>query len=189
MFVNIEDVGETYFNSCDNCLKNCCSAPMVIFTPLVLDDFEFVYKNFLIQFAYINKELRVLMVINRGEGSCKYYIENRCQIYNERPPACRMFPISPYFDKFYISSDCSALSSNKNLGELICDTKSISDKFYHPRVENFISKLEKTKEFLKIIEDDLIPSIKISGIQLFNYTGEIEDNKFIKMYKKSLIHL
>jgi len=102
MFVNIKDIGKTYFSSCDNCVRDCCSAPMVMLAPLILDDFQYVYKNFPIQFAYINNELKALMIINKGEGSCKYYKNNRCTIYNERPPACRMYPVSPYFDEFFI---------------------------------------------------------------------------------------
>ncbi|PUE64837.1 YkgJ family cysteine cluster protein [Arcobacter lacus] len=172
MFVNIKEVGKTYFSSCDNCIKDCCSAPMVTLAPLVIDDFEYVYKRFLIQFAFINDELKVLMVINRGKGSCIYYENKKCIIYDERPPACKMYPISPYFDEFYISSDCSALSSNENFGELIRDTKNVNDEFLHPRVNNFVKKLESTKKFLEKIEKDLISSIKVTGIQLFNYGGK-----------------
>lgn len=189
MFVNIKEVGKTYFSSCENCLNDCCSAPLVMLAPLVLDDFEYVYKRFLIQFAFINNELKALMVINRGNGSCTYYKNKRCEIYEERPPACKMFPISPYFNEFYISTACSALSSNENLGELICDSENINDKFLHSRVNNFVYKLESTKEFLEKIKNDLTPNIKISGIQLFNYDGNIVNNQYVEMYKKSLVYL
>lgn len=189
MFINIKNIGKTYFSSCDNCLNDCCSAPMIMLAPLILDDFEYVYEKFLIQFAYINNELKILMVINKGNGSCRYYENNRCQIYETRPPACKMYPISPYFDELYISSDCSALSSNENLGELICDGKTVSDKFLHSRVDNFVEKLQFTKEFLETIQNDLAPSIKIAGIQLFNYVGNMDNNKYINMYKKSLVYL
>ena len=188
MFVNIKDVGETYFSSCENCQNDCCSAPLVSLAPLILEDIEYAYKNFLIQFAYINNELRLLMVINRGEGSCKYFIDRRCSIYEERPPACRMFPISPYFDQFFISSDCSALSSNKDSGELICDEENISPNFYHPRVENFIEKLDRTREFLNKVENDLEPTITVAGVKLYKYVGDLDDD-YIKMHKESLIHL
>lgn len=188
MFVNIKDIGKTYFSSCDNCVRDCCSAPMVMLAPLILDDFQYVYKNFPIQFAYINNELKALMIINKGEGSCKYYKNNRCTIYNERPPACRMYPVSPYFDEFFISGDCSALSFDEKLGELICDGKSISDRFFHSRAINFVTKLQSTKQFLEKIKNDLIPSITIVGIQLFSYSGNIED-EYIKMYKESLVHI
>jgi len=189
MFVNIKDTEKVNFNSCENCLDNCCSAPMVMLAPLVLNDFLYVYKRFLIQFAYINDELKAVMVINRGTGSCSYYENNRCKIYEQRPPACKMFPISPYFNEFYIYSSCSALSSNENFGEFICDSENINDKFLHPRVNNFIKKLETTKEFLEEIKNDLTPSIKISDIQLFNYNGNITDNQYIEMYKESLLYL
>jgi len=188
VFVNIKDVGKTYFSSCDNCENNCCSAPMVVFAPLVLDDFQYVYKNFPIQFAYINKELKALMLINKGEGSCKYYKDNKCQIYEERPPACKMFPISPFLNDFYISSKCQALSSDESKGKLICDEKSVNDDFLHPRVNNFVEKLENTTKFLDTIKDDLVKSIKVSGTQLYNYDGQ-SDNLYIDMYKNSLVHL
>eukprot|EP01029_Cantina_marsupialis_P018837 TRINITY_DN435_c0_g1_i1.p1 TRINITY_DN435_c0_g1~~TRINITY_DN435_c0_g1_i1.p1 ORF type:complete len:122 (+),score=1.66 TRINITY_DN435_c0_g1_i1:35-367(+) len=97
MFVDIKKIDTQYFSTCENCKTDCCSFPKVSLAPLILEDFEYVYEKFLIQFAYINKELRVLMVINRGEGSCAYFKDSMCSIYEKRPPACRMFPISPYF--------------------------------------------------------------------------------------------
>lgn len=187
MFVNIKETGKVYFSSCENCLDNCCSAPMVMLAPLVLDDFLYVYKKFLIQFAYINNELKAVMVINKGIGSCSYYKNNRCEIYEERPPACKMFPISPYFNEFYIYGKCSALSLSEEHGEFICDSENINDNFLHPRVENFVKKLENTKKFLSEIENDLTPSIKILNIQLFNYNGSLVDNSYLKMYKESLL--
>lgn len=188
MFTNIKDAGKMYFSSCDNCLKDCCSAPMVMLAPLIMEDFQYVYKKFLIQFAYIGDELKALMIINKGEGSCSYYVDNRCTIYKDRPPACRMYPISPYYDEFYISNDCSALTFDEKLGELICDSEGISDKFFHPRADNFVKKLQFTREFLEKIKNDLTPTIKIFGIQLFNYVGDM-DNEYIRMYKESLKYL
>lgn len=187
MFINIKKAGTQYFTSCDECSKDCCSAPKVIFAPLILEDFEYVYKNFLIQFAYIGEELRILMVINDGSSSCVYYVNNRCQIYEQRPPACRMFPISPYFDQFFINTDCEALNTKKQ-GELICKEDMFNEKFFHPRVDNFIEKLDKTKNFLNTIENSLVPSIVIAGLQLYNYNGDLE-NTHINMHKKSLKHI
>lgn len=30
-----EIIGKTYFSSCDNCVSNYCSAPMVMLAPLI----------------------------------------------------------------------------------------------------------------------------------------------------------
>jgi hypothetical protein len=154
----------------------------------VLDDFEEVYKNFAIQFAYIKDELKAQIVINKGNGSCGYLVNNQCSIYDERPPACKMYPISPYYEDFYIDVACPAITDDADKGEWICSNEGFNSKFYHKRVDNFLYKLEDTMKFLTIIKDDLEPSIVVQGIQLYNYTGKL-DNEHIKMYKESLKHL
>lgn len=188
MFVNIKEVQDMYFSSCDGCNNNCCSAPRVSLAPMVLDDFEYVYKNFAIQFVYHNLELKVNMVINQGEGSCKYYQNQKCSIYAIRPPGCIMFPISPYFDEFYINLDCQALSTDSTKGDWICKDNQYNKAFHNSRVENFVSKLNKTKEFLNEIEKNITPSIKIGDIQLFDYIGDMQ-NEYIDMYRQSLVHI
>jgi Fe-S-cluster containining protein len=186
LFVNIKDVKNLHFSNCEGCTESCCSAPKVSLAPLILDDFEEVYKNFAIQFGYINHELKALFVINSGEGSCKYLEDNKCSIYDSRPPTCKMFPISPFYEEFYINTSCQAV--NVHNGEWLCSEGEFSDSFFHKRVENFVEKLDNTKDFLFSIEDDLIPSIEVKGIQLYNYSGTIK-NSYIDMHKSSILHL
>jgi Fe-S-cluster containining protein len=189
MFVNIKDVNTVYYDSCEGCQYNCCSYPRVLIAPLILDDFIEAYKNFAIMFCYIDYELKAQMVINQGE-SCKYLVDYKCTIYEERPPVCRMFPISPYFDEFFINTTCTALTTDEsNSGVWICKDGKFNDVFYHKRVENFVEKLNKTKEFLRSIEYDLKKVKTIKGIDFYVYDGKNLDNEYIKLHLESQKHL
>jgi Fe-S-cluster containining protein len=188
LFVNLKTIDNLYFSNCDNCTESCCSAPKVSIAPLILEDFKEVYKNFAIQFAYINDEFKAQMIINIGDGNCKYLVDNRCIIYNDRAPVCHMYPMSPYYQDFYIDTACPAITTDSSKGEWICNSEGFSSNFYHKRVENFLQKLGDTKRFLNLIEDDIEPSVMIQGIQLYRYVGALK-NEYIDMYNESLKHM
>lgn len=187
-FVNIKD-NNLFFSGCSTCEGNCCNgAKGFSLSPLILEDFEEVYKNFAIVFSVANNELKAFVVLNNGKGHCKYYINNQCSIYEQRTPACKLYPISPYFDEILIDTECPSI--NHEYGESISHNGNLNTKFYTERLTNFHEKLKKTTQFYATLDD--INAFKLLGyiseMPLFTYTKQIE-NKYIEMHQQSLVHL
>lgn len=178
MFKNIKEVNLN-FNSCDNCPKTCCKNILI---PLILEDFELVYKNFPIIFAYISNELRVLILLGNDGDKCRYLSESGCTIYEERPPSCKMYPISPFFEDFYVDTACEAVGES---GEFLCSKDGFNKSFYHPRVESFTDKYFQTQKFLLSIENDIEKIGEVKGVEIYKYSGGSQ-NKYINMHKTSL---
>lgn len=176
MFENIKNVNLN-FSNCDNCPKTCCKNILI---PLILDDFKSVYKNFPIIFAYMNDELRVLILL--GNNWCRYLKEDGCSIYQNRPPSCKIYPISPFFEDFYVDISCEAVGVE---GEFLCSSSGFNSNFYHHRLENFVEKYSKTVKFLKSIENDIVEMGDIENIKIYKYGGENRDS-YIQMHLESL---
>lgn len=181
-----------YFNGCASCDKRCCDGRAgYALTPLIVDDFKEVYKHFPILFGSVNGVFRPLMLLNDGNSLCSYLDDNgQCTIYDERPPSCKLYPISPFFDEVFIDSNCPSVSGEIT-GEAIVQKGQVVEKFYHKRLENFNQKLEKTSEFMKELvknESDFEPVGEVSGVLLYRYIGSIE-NEAVQMHKNSLQHL
>ena len=186
MYVNIKDMNLLRFKGCDNCTTNCCDGSRISLSPLILDDFYEVYENFAIGFAKIETDIKPVVILNDGKSSCKYNINNKCTIYDIRPPACKMYPISPYIDgNIYVDVSCEAVGMS---GEFLCDSNGFSDAFYHKRVQNITHKLRLTFEWTQKISDNLVPLVKIKDIMIFKYNGDIND-QYIQMHQKSLVHV
>lgn len=186
-FVNIKK-NNLFFNGCATCDGNCCNgARGFALSPLILEDFEEVYKNFTITFALNDRKLRAYVILNNGKDHCKYYINNQCSIYEERTPACKLYPVSPYFENILIDTECPSI--NTEYGEPICSEGKLNDTFYTDRLTDFNEKLKESFDFYDSIHN--INNFKflgdILGMQLLKYVGP-SDNKYIKMHKESLIH-
>lgn len=186
-FINIKKQN-FYFNGCADCEGICCNgAKGFALSPLILDDFEKVYKNFAIVFTIIGKKLRALVVLNDGKSFCKYYVDNKCSIYEERTPSCKLYPIAPYFDDILVDTSCPSI--NFEIGDSICNQGKIDKKFFTDRLKNFNQKLIDTYNFLETIYD--INDFKfighVKGTPLLKYTKETNDI-YIKMHLESLVH-
>ena len=175
---------ELYFSSCENCTA-CCDGSRFSLAPLIIDDFEDVYEYFPILFGYIDGNLKALIIMQDNQ-KCAYLENGKCSIYEARPPACKMYPLSPLYEKIYIDSECKAI--NDECCSTITQNGFFSSSFYHKRVENFVDKLENTNKFLDSIKDDLDFRLSVSGIELFKYSGDMQD-KYIDLHKKSLAKL
>ena len=121
-----------------------------MFIPLILDDFRFVYKFFPIVFTKISNELRAVILL--GENGCRYLQNGVCTIYDDRPPSCRIYPLTPYFDKIMIDDNCPSVG---DVGEFLADETEISQKNRSERLVEFGDKYAKTVEFLDSIQNDL----------------------------------
>jgi len=150
--------------------------------PLILDDFIEVFNNFHIYFAKLGNEFIPVIQLAEENSACKYFKNNICIIYKKRPPGCKLYPISPYFDDILIDLSCKAVGS---IGEFLASKDKISSNFYHKRLENFTKKREKTISFIENIKDDLILEKILSDIELYIYDKKIDDI-YIKMHQNSL---
>lgn len=180
MFVNIEKLSNLKFNNCENCNK-CCEDKFLL-APLILDDFEEVYENFEIYFTKIEDSIKAVMLLTDGE-KCKYLKDNKCLIYDKRPPACRIYPYSPYFDEIRLDISCDSVGLKGE--ELILNKSDFKkSKFFHKRFENIKEKVIETEKLLEQYRDKLFYKKELKGIKL--YVIE-DDNRYIQMHKKSII--
>jgi len=184
MFVPVQTVGSVYFTGCTTCTNRCCEGGKFSLAPLILEDFERVYKNFEIFFGFVDGNLKALMVLNRGSTEvCKYLENGICTIYENRPPACKLYPISPYYDEIYVDSSCDGVSSS---GEFLVSPEKINPNFMDKRLDNFSSKLQSTHAWLDTIKHDLDYVDNVMGINLLKYVGPLDD-KYIKMHLISML--
>ncbi|SFP22637.1 YkgJ family cysteine cluster protein [Hydrogenimonas thermophila] len=182
-YISIKDIDkELYFDNCSGCEISCCSGINFKLMPLILDDFIEVFNNFNIYFAKLGNEFVPVIQLAEENSACKYFKNNICTIYNKRPPGCRLYPISPYFDDILVDLSCKAVG---NQGMFLASKNEISSNFYHKRLENFNKKREATINFTESIKDELILEKVLSNIELYIYKKNI-DNFYIKLHKKSL---
>lgn len=186
-FVNIKQ-NDLLFNGCSSCEGNCCNgAKGFSLSSLILEDFEEVYENFAIAFTIKERKLIACVLLNNGTDYCKYYKDNQCSIYEQRTPACKLYPISPYLDEVLVDTQCPSI--NKEVGKIVSQNGKLSDDFYTQRLENFHEKLLKTNQFYDSIFDmnNFALMGQISGLPLLHY-NKPSDNKYIQMHLKSLKH-
>ncbi len=178
MFVDVDKIDLLKFKGCKDCVE-CCKKP---FAPLILDDFEKVYKNFAIVFVDI-VYIRPVMVIGKS-GICKYVKDGKCSIYDARPPACRIYPFSPFFDKLYLDVSCKGVGiEGKFLPMNFREFQ--NSEFFDKRFINFENKLLKTNIWLE--NKKFKKAGEIRGFEYF-VLEEIKD-EFDKMHFESLKNL
>lgn len=186
-FVNINK-HNLYFSGCHTCEGQCCNgANGFALSPLILEDFEAVYKHFTIVFGWQNKKINAYMILNNGEDYCKYYVNNQCSNYENRAPACKLYPVSPYFEHILVDTECPSI--NTEFGTQVHIEKDMPNSFYHQRLENFAQKREETLAYLESINNinDFKFHTSIGGLPLLKY-NKPSDDPYIKMHLESLVH-
>ncbi|WP_457560069.1 YkgJ family cysteine cluster protein [Caminibacter sp.] len=178
MFVDVSKIDLLKFKGCEGC-SECCKKP---FAPLVLDDFKKVYENFAIVLVDI-VHIRPMMVIAKDKA-CKYLENEKCLIYEERPPACRIYPFSPFFDKLYLDVGCKGVGIEGDFLPMDWNEFRWSD-FFDERFIKFEEKLLKTNVWLE--GKKFKKAGKIRGMEYF-VLEEIED-EYDKMHLDSLKNL
>ena len=186
MYKKITEV-DLKFSTCDDCPRNCCTAKHgFTLAPLILEDFVDTYERFPILFASVNQVFKAVFILHNEDEDCRFLGKNdACEIYENRPAPCIMYPISPLFDEIVVDTDCHGVG---NEGEFLCNSSGFSDKFYHKRIDGFYDKLSNTQKFLNKVRFDTEYVITIEGIELFKYAGEelYEYKEFLDMHKSSL---
>lgn len=189
MYINLKEADGLSFSNCDNCRTSCCDGGRFILAPLVLEDFQWVYKKFLIAFAMIDDALRIVMLISNRDKPCIYYQNSRCTIYENRPPACVTYPFTPFYDEVLVDTACEAVGfvgfelKQEEEGVL----EQIHPSFYHKRFEDFSSKLKDTEKFLEDLDASFEVVLNVEGIDLMRYVGQ-KDSDVLKMHHASLEH-
>lgn len=184
-FINIKS-RDLHFSGCSTCEGDCCNgAKGFAASPLILEDFEAVYQNFPILFSISNHKLSAYVLLNDGKSYCKYYINQQCSIYLQRPPACKLYPISPYFEHIFVDTACPSV--NQEAGYSVCRDGKLNSAFATKRLEDFVEKLEETHAFFESINilEDFEHVANLSGIALFRYIKP-SDNRYIQMHVESL---
>ena len=176
--MRFEKVEKEYcFAGCEGCEVNCCER--FKFIPLILEDFEEVYKFFPIFFSFF--EDGIVPVIELGDEKCRYFKNNRCEIYEFRPPGCKTYPIIPYFDDILVDISCPAVGRE---GEFLASKDKINTRFFHKRIKNLTKKREKILKLTNSIKDDLV-FFKNNVLDLYIYPKKT-DNKYLKLHQKSI---
>jgi hypothetical protein len=150
--------------------------------PLILDDFEKVYEHFPILIAKLDAFKPVMLLSN--DTSCPYLQEGKCSIYEKRPPACKIYPFSPWYDSILLDLSCKGIGIK---GETLPLTKKefYNSKFFDERIENITEKIKKTSVWLQ--KEELIPFKIHKGIELFKLAPK--NNKYNILHQLSLKHL
>ncbi len=181
-YISITRAPELRFSGCAGCLNSCCDGSRFLFSPLILEDFAEVYTLFPIVFAKIQQRWRPLIRLAQEGGGCRYHTPQGCAIYDRRPPGCRLYPFSPYYEDLLIDTSCSGVGTHEGV-LLVCGNR-INTDFYHTRLENFETKRQKSEARWNRGEGDYTPLGTFGGIELFRYVGEEDD--YARMHRESL---
>ena len=160
---NITKLPPLYFKGCGDCSK-CCEGKFFL-APLILEDFEKVKPFFEIR-AVIFDEIIPVMLLTDGHNPCKYLNNGKCEIYENRPSACKIYPFSPYYDDIFIDLECDAIFFE---GERLPANKRefFESNFFDERMIDFKLKREKTIEYMKT--QKLVFDKEIKGIKLYKW--------------------
>ena len=187
-FVNIK-TQDFYFSGCSTCHGSCCNgARGFVASPLILEDFAEVFQNFPILFGFKDEKLFAYVLLNDGKSHCKYYIDHQCSIYEHRTPACKLYPVSPYFEHILVDTHCPSVSAESGTKQL-CHDGVLKSEFYTKRLDHFVDKLEKTYAFFESINhrDHFEYVGDVGGVPFYSY-AKASESIYIQMHLASLKH-
>ena len=178
------------FSSCEGCPSTCCDGREgTVFSQIILDDFEVVYKNFPILFTFGELGyLKAVILFSDGESFCPYVQNHQCSIYEDRPSICRVYPLSPNIDdKIYIDDSCPAVENNDY--NKIIDSGKITSPYRYKTLESYQDKyIETHLELEKVnVRNNFEKVISINNIIFYKYIGT-ERNQYINYHLSSLIN-
>lgn len=182
-YVSIATIDRLYFSGCAGCTTSCCNGSRFAFLPLILDDFAEVYHHFPIVFAQLDGQWRALILLSGENGQCRYYHNGVCHLYDNRPPGCRLYPITPFYDDVLVDLSCPAVTPQGTT--LLASTDTIDTSFYHHRLDHFESKRRRTFDYIAQLEGSFSPIGEEKGVIYCRYDGARND-PFIQMHFDSL---
>ncbi|WP_456470394.1 YkgJ family cysteine cluster protein [Caminibacter sp.] len=176
MYANIKHLHLLKFNNCENCTE-CCKNKFL--APLILEDFEKVYEYFPIVIAKLDTFKPVMLLSTEKE--CPYLQDEKCSIYEQRPPACKIYPFSPWYDSILLDLSCPGVGV---YGSFLPLTKKefYSSSFFDKRIINIKQKLINTARWLE--NKKIIPIGSVKNIEIFQISDP--KDKYDLIHKKSL---
>ena len=179
-FVKLEDKN-IRFGDCKNCAAHCCSGLFgSIFSQILKDEFEYVYKEFPILFIFGSLDFaKPVILLSNGFDFCPYLKDFKCTIYEKRPKVCKTYPLSPNIDNFiYVDNSCPELNKGDNI-------LNIEDEIF----KNYQDKYINTHfEFEKLKIEDFEKVISIKGVNFYKFIGD-EKSKYLDFHRLSLKNL
>lgn len=183
---------EFYFGDCCKCEAQCCNGVYgSMFSQIILEEFENIYKYFPILFIFGELNYaKAIILLTDGFNACPYLQNNRCSIYEKRPNVCKIYPLSPCLDnKIYIDNCCPQVNPKDTNRSLIIKENKLSEKFQNDIFENYQDKYIKTHfEFDSLNKNDFKKILTIRSVDFYYYNGAY-DTKYLKYHKKSLENL
>lgn len=171
------------FGGCGECVA-CCDGSRFLLMPLIVEDFAEVYEFFPILFGILDEKIRAFILISDGNSPCPYLSKSGCTIYDRRPPGCRIYPFSPYYNKIVADRECEATKG----GEIVARGNIIDSRFYHKRLESFEEKFKKSLSYFAKLDKSLTKSLQIGSFTLYKYSGKELDD-YLQMHLESLSKL
>jgi len=177
------------FGDCSNCEAKCCNGKHgTVFSQIILNEFEKVYKNFPILFIFGELGfIKPVVLLTNGKDFCPYLKDFKCTIYEERPTVCRTYPLSPNLDdNIYVDTLCPEI--NKPGLDIIKNNKilkSFDNSVFYKYQDKYI---ETHFEFETLEKKDFQKINTINQIVFYKYIGS-NNSKYINMHKDSLRNL
>ena len=179
-FIKLENY-DIKFRDCKNCEAHCCKGSFgSIFSQILKEEFEEVYKNFPILFIFSSLGfIKPVILLSNGFDSCSYLKNNTCSIYENRPNVCKTYPLSPNIDnEIYIDTSCPEIYKGKNNLNLQNQIfKNYSEKYINTHLE-----------FEKLKFNDFKKVFSIKGQDFYEYIG-VYECKYLNLHKRSLKNL
>ncbi|SKB74584.1 YkgJ family cysteine cluster protein [Malaciobacter marinus] len=176
-----------FFSSCETCEAHCCDGERgILYTQILLEDFEKVYENFPIVFMYGELGyLKPVILLTNGKEFCRYLENNLCTIYEKRPSTCRNYPLSAHLDNsIYVDKNCPAIT---NEGTIIVKDGKINKEFNNYSFSDYQIRYINTHFCFHEINnsDNLTKAITLNGIDFYKFVKDFDD-KYVSMHLKSL---
>ncbi len=173
------------FSSCDSCEAKCCNGSYgTLFSQIILEDFT-NFENFPILFTFGNLDFaKPVIMLTNGTNFCRYLKAMKCSIYDKRPQVCKNYPLSPNLDeKVYIDLSCPFVKEAEEKSDFIKINK---QNYYFKNYKDLY--LNTYFEFEKYKKKDFQKLFTLRDIDFYGYLKD-DENQFIKMHQKSLVHL
>lgn len=177
------------FGDCVNCEAKCCNGKKgTVFSQILAEEFEKVYKNFPILFIFGDLDfIKPVVILTNGNDFCPYLIDFKCSIYEKRPTVCRTYPLSPNIDnEVYIDTLCPEV--NKGSLEII-ENNNIHLSFNNEVFNNYQDKYINTHFIFEKFKREDFKFFNTLNNQNFYIFNNDSESKYIKMHKKSLSNL
>ena len=173
------------FSSCDSCEAKCCNGSYgTLFSQIILEDFT-NFENFPILFTFGNLDFaKPVIMLTNGTNFCRYLKAMKCSIYDKRPQVCKNYPLSPNLDEeVYIDLSCPSVKETEEKSDFIKINK--QNDYFKNYKELYLNTYF---EFEKYKKEDFQKLFTLRDIDFYGYLKD-DENQFIKMHQKSLVHL